>query len=185
MSIVALSGSPSANSRSTALLRHALGRLADGPARTEIALRELPPAALLQADAAHPAIRAACEQLAAARLVIVATPIYKAAYSGLLKTFLDLLPQDALRGKTVLPLATGGSAAHLLALDYALRPVLAALGARHQLDAVYACDAQLARTPEGYAVAGELAARIERALADGPYPLRRAAAGADAVALAA
>ena len=122
-------------------------------------------------------------QVAAARLVIVATPIYKAAYSGLLKTFLDLLPQDVLRGKTVLPLATGGSAAHLLALDYALRPVLAALRARHQLDAVYACDAQLARTAEGYAVPGELAARIERALAEGPYPLRRASL--DEVALAA
>ena len=57
-------------------------------------------------------------------MVIVATPIYKAAYSGLLKVFLDLLPAEALRGKTVLPLASGGSVAHLLALDYALKPVL-------------------------------------------------------------
>jgi FMN reductase len=172
MSIVALSGSPSANSRSAALLRHALARLADGPARAEIVLRELPPAALVQAESGHPAIRDACEQVAAARLVIVATPIYKAAYSGLLKTFLDLLPQDALRSKTVLPLATGGSPAHLLALDYALKPVLAALGARHVLDAVFASEAQLAPVPGGYAVHDELAARVDRALADGPYPLR-------------
>ena len=85
----------------------------------------------------------------AADVVVVATPIYKAAYSGLLKTFLDLLPQDALRGKTVLPLATGGSAAHLLALDYALKPVLAALGARDILDGVFATDAQLVRAEAG------------------------------------
>jgi FMN reductase len=43
----------------------------------------------------------------------------------------DLLPQYALRGKTVLPLATGGSMAHALALDYALRPVLQSMGACH------------------------------------------------------
>lgn len=60
----------------------------------------------------------------------MAIPIYKAAYSGLLKTFLDLLPQHAFAGKPVLPLATGGSPAHVLALDYALRPVLTALGAQ-------------------------------------------------------
>lgn len=62
--------------------------------------------------------------------LVVATPIYQAAYSGLLKTFLDLLPQHAFAGKPVLPLATGGSPAHVLALDYALRPVLTALGAQ-------------------------------------------------------
>ena len=46
--------------------------------------------------------------------LIVATPVYKAAFSGLLKTWLDLLPQFGLAGKVVLPLATGGSVAHAL-----------------------------------------------------------------------
>jgi FMN reductase len=55
--------------------------------------------------------------------------VYKAAYTGLLKAFLDLLPQYALAGKTVLPLVTGGTSAHVLAVDYALRPVLASMGA--------------------------------------------------------
>src|SRR5689334_9326086 len=124
MSIVAISGSPSANSRSAQLLRHVLARFDDGTPRAEIALRELPPAALVRADCGDAAIRAALAQVASARLVLVATPIYKAAYSGLLKTFLDLLPPDGLQGKTVLPIGTGGSTAHLLALDYALKPVL-------------------------------------------------------------
>ena len=42
-----------------------------------------------------------------------------------------------------LPLATGGSQSHMLALDYALRPVLSALGARHVLASIYATDAQV------------------------------------------
>ena len=175
MSIVALAGSPSANSRSTALLRHVLATFPDATPRTEIVLRDLPAAALVRADFDDPAIHRAREQVAAARLVIVATPIYKASYSGLLKTFLDLLFQDALRGKTVLALGTGGSAAHLLALDYALKPVLAALGARHILDTVYAVDAQF--TPHalhGHVAHADVALRVQRALADGPLALRAA-----------
>jgi len=62
---------------------------------------------------------------------VFATPIFKAAYSGLLKCMLDILPQFALAGKAILPIATGGSVAHVLALDYGLRPVLQSMGARH------------------------------------------------------
>ena len=169
MHIVALSGSPSASSRSSALLRHALTRVDASASRVEIVLRDLPPAALLRADTSDPQIRAARDHVAEARLVIVATPIYKASYSGLLKTFLDLLPPDALRGRTVLALGTGGSAAHLLALDYALKPVLASLGARHVLDAVYATDAQFASDGAGgHVVDDAITERIDRALADLP-----------------
>ena len=79
-----------------------------------------------------------------------------------------------LRGKTVLPLATGGSAAHLLALDYALKPVLSALGARHVLDAVFATDAQLQRHEAGgYVPEADLVARLDRAVA--PLAPRRLA----------
>jgi len=166
--IVAISGSPQARSRSTALMQLALARLerVDGEAswQQSIHARELPAASLLGADREQPQILAAIAAVQAADLVVVATPIYKAAYSGLLKTFLDLLPQDALRGKTVLPLATGGSAAHLLALDYALRPVLAALGARHVLDGVFATDAQLTSHEAGYVPDDALVERIDRAL---------------------
>jgi FMN reductase len=184
MSIVALFGSPSENSRSTALLRHVMACFADGTPRSEIVLRDLPPAALVRADFNDPAIRRAREQVAAARLVLISTPIYKAAYSGLLKSFLDLLPQDGLRGKTALAIGTGGSLAHLLALDYALKPVLASLGARHLLDTVYAVDSQLTLGGHhGYTLDDDVAQRVERALADGPFALRRA--DAPVVALAA
>ncbi len=166
MHIVSISGSPSQRSRSGWLLQLAHDRLVeDSHSERVIAVRELPPGALLAADVSAAPIRAAIDAVTQADLVIVATPIYKAAYSGLLKAFLDLLPQDALRGKTLLPLATGGSLAHLLALDYALKPVLAALGAREILDGVFAADAQLAPLPDGgYGPDPALLARLDRAL---------------------
>lgn len=179
MNIVLLSGSPSAASRSAQLLQHVQQRLADSGARsTLLALRELPAQPLLLGEAAHPGLQAALEQVQAADLVVIATPIYKAAYSGLLKAFLDLLPQDALRGKAVLPLATGGSLAHLLAIDYALKPVLHALGARHIADAVFVADAQAPRGADGaYAPEPAVLQRLDRALLGvfEPVPRRRAA----------
>ncbi|MDQ0896682.1 NAD(P)H-dependent oxidoreductase [Paenibacillus sp. V4I7] len=61
----------------------------------------------------------------------------EASYTGVLKAFLDLLPQKGLECKVVLPLAVGGTISHLLAIDYALKPVLSALGARNILQGVY------------------------------------------------
>ena len=150
MHIVSLSGSPSPRSRSRWLLQLAQTRLETlASTSSVIAVRELPSDALLDADTRAEPIRRAIEHIRRAELLLVATPIYKAAYSGLLKVFLDLLPPDALRGKILLPLATGGSLAHVLALDYALKPVLAALGARDILDGVYATDAQLVAHESG------------------------------------
>ena len=167
LSLLSIQGSPSARSRSAWLQQLAQTRL-EGRigSTTTLALRELPPAALLLGDTRAEPVRQALSALAQAQLVIVTTPIYKAAYSGLLKTFLDLLPEDALRGKTVLQLATGGTLAHLLALDYALKPVLGALGARDILDGVFATDAQLPAHPDsgGYVPAPDLLQRLDAAL---------------------
>jgi len=167
LTLLSIQGSPSARSRSAWLQQLAQTRL-EGRigSTTTLALRELPPAALLLGDTRAEPVRQALSALAQAQLVIVTTPIYKAAYSGLLKTFLDLLPEDALRGKTVLQLATGGTLAHLLALDYALKPVLGALGARDILDGVFATDAQLPAHPDsgGYVPAPDLLQRLDAAL---------------------
>jgi FMN reductase len=121
----------------------------------------------------HPEIRAVTDRVADA--VVVATPVYKAAYSGLLKV-LDVLPQTALKGKLVLPLATGGSPHHMLALDYALRPVLQSLGARHILPGIYATDQGVPLLPEGgYGLAPEIAERVEDAAQLLATDLRRSA----------
>ncbi len=182
MNVVLLAGSPSSPSRSHALLGHLQHELrrADALCHT-LALRDLPAQALLQADVSHPDLQAALARVREADVVVIATPIYKAAYSGLLKTFLDLLPQDGLTGKTVLPLATGGSIAHLLAIDYALKPVLHALGARSIADAVFVTDPQ-ARPQAGgrYEFDPTVTERLDRAVLNllelAPRPRRDALA---------
>jgi len=167
MSVLLIAGSPSQRSRSAALLDSVSQRLLDKGATIErLHIRDLSPQALLLADTAHRTIAAAVDQVERARAIVVATPVYKAAYSGVLKVFLDLLPQTALKNKAVLPLATGGSPNHMLALDYALRPVLQSLAARHILPGVYATDSQVTLTPEGaHHIGADIAQRLDEAVA--------------------
>ncbi|MGI5472147.1 NADPH-dependent FMN reductase [Streptomyces sp. CA-132043] len=139
--VLSLSGSPSPTSRTARLLRHLDATLvAQGHEVIPLDVRTLPAEALLGADFGHPAIVRTTRLVEAADGLVVGTPVYKAAYSGLLKSLLDLLPQYALAGKTVLPLATGGSTAHVLAIDYALRPVLSSMGASHIVPGWFVLD---------------------------------------------
>lgn len=180
MTVLLLAGSPSERSRSSALLDAVAQRLQQQRVTVRrLQVRDLPAEALLHADFSHPAVVAAQGLVADVQAVVVATPVYKAAYSGALKVLLDLLPQTALKGKTVLPLATGGSPHHMLALDYALRPVLQSLSARQILPGVYATDAQVTLTPEGaYQTAPELSLRLDDAVSALVGELRRPAAPA-------
>jgi FMN reductase len=149
--ILAISGSPSPTSKTARVLRHVTDNL-PGHAVYQVrhlAVRDLPADALVGADVHHPAILAVGEAIAAADGVIVATPVYKAAYSGVLKSLLDLLPQYALAGKVVLPLATGGTPAHVLAIDYALRPVLSSMGATHIVAGCFIHDKTIVETDGG------------------------------------
>lgn len=169
MSVLLIAGSPTGHSRSAALLDGVEQRLHaaadDRRLRVErLRIRDLSPQALLLADWGHPSVVRAIEQVANARALVIATPVYKAAYSGVLKVFLDLLPQNALQGKAVLPLATGGSPHHMLALDYALRPVLQSLSARHILPGVYASDSQLPKDDHGeYRIESDIGQRLDDA----------------------
>jgi FMN reductase len=166
MTVLLIAGSPSEKSRSAALLDGVQQRLhARGAYVERLQIRDLSPQALILADFGNRTISHAIARVAHADVVVVATPVYKAAYSGVLKVFLDLLSQTALAGKTVLPLATGGSPNHMLALDYALRPVLQSLGAKHILPSIYATDAQITLTPEGaYQIDEDIGARLDEAV---------------------
>lgn len=167
MSVLLIAGSPSERSRSAALLDHVgLSLALQGAHVDRLRIRDLAPQALLLGDFSHPSVVRAIHQVLNAEAIVVATPVYKAAYSGALKVLLDVLPQTALKGKAVLPLATGGSPNHMLALDYALRPVLQSLGARHILPGVYATDAQVTLTPEeAYVIHPDIEARLDEATA--------------------
>ncbi|MFJ5927430.1 NADPH-dependent FMN reductase [Kitasatospora sp. NPDC092948] len=149
-SVLAISGSPSVESRTALAAGHLVDLLSTtGIQAQQLTVRELPAADLLAGRTDSPAIRAAMDALAAADGVVVATPVFKASYSGLLKSFLDLLPQTGLAGKAVLPVATGGSLSHLLAIDYALRPVLSAMGARHVVAGCFLIDKDITQLADG------------------------------------
>jgi FMN reductase len=101
------------------------------------------------------ALAAAQEAVTAADGLIVVTPVFTASYSGLFKSFFDVLDKDALAGKPVLVAATGGTARHSLVLDHALRPLFSYLRAVVVPTAVYAAS-------EDWGAEG-LPERIERA----------------------
>jgi FMN reductase len=82
------------------------------------------------------------EQVAASRLLVVASPTYKATYTGLLKAFLDRFPHQGLAGVTAVPLMLGASHAHSLAPEHGLRPVLVELGASVPTRGLYVLDAE-------------------------------------------
>ncbi|MFD4786026.1 NAD(P)H-dependent oxidoreductase [Streptomyces sp. NPDC058459] len=126
-----MSGTPSPDSCTEhVLFTQVVPRLADdGHEIRHLAARDLPADALLRGDAGHPRLSAAAELLAAADGVVIATPVYKASYSGLLKALLDVLPRRGFAGKAVLPLATGHMASHGVLLHQALRTVLRSMGA--------------------------------------------------------
>ena len=108
------------------------------------------------------ALRTAVDTVTGADGLIAVTPIFSASYSGLFKTFFDVLDKDALTGTPVLLGATAGTARHSLVLEHAMRPLFAYLRAVVVPTAVFAAA-------EDWAGAGDGA---DRALAD---RIRRAA----------
>jgi FMN reductase len=139
---VAIAGSPSRHSKSTRLLQWTEERLgSNGVITTTVELARLPADGLL-GRASAPEVTDAIGAIADAHIVVAATPVYRATYSGLLKVFFDLLPPSALAGKIGIPIATGGAAGHQQVLDYGLRPLFASLGGITVPTATYAVDAQ-------------------------------------------
>ena len=105
-------------------------------------------------------LRAAVNTVVGADGLIAATPIFSASYSGLFKTFTDVLDKDVLAGTPVLLAATAGTARHSLALEHAMRPLFAYLRAAVVPTAVFAAPEDWAG---GDATSRALAERIGRA----------------------
>jgi len=106
-----------------------------------------------------PALREAVRAVEEADALIAVTPIFSASYSGLFKSFVDVLDRDALTGKPVLIAATGGTARHSLALEHAMRPLFAHLRAVVVPTAVFAASEDWGANGAD----GSLAGRIARA----------------------
>ncbi len=84
------------------------------------------------------------EGIRSCSLVVVASPTYKASYTGLMKSFLDWFSTTDLVGVTVIPVMTGAGAQHALAVEVHLRPVLVELGASLPTRGLYVTEAELA-----------------------------------------
>jgi FMN reductase len=162
-----ISGSPTPISRSTALLDHSSAVLQGAGLQVHrSSILDFPAEDLIQARYSSVNFANFVEQVAAASGLVVSTPVYKASFSGGLKALLDILPQDALLGKSVLPLASAGTQSHLLAIDYSLKPLLSVLGARAVEQGVFAVDSQFEKTESGYLLSDELISRLDRNLQD-------------------
>jgi FMN reductase len=111
--------------------------------------------------------------------IIAVTPVFSASYSGLFKSFIDVLDPKSLDGKAVLLGATGGTDRHQMVLDYALRPLFSYLRTRTAPTGVFAGPQDWGTTDDG---GSSLSDRIDRAageftrLLEGPQPGRRPAA---------
>src|SRR6478735_1910940 len=132
LDVIALSGNPRPGSR-TAAAATELSRLV---ASAVLEVGEAASRTVDLADVAgeifapvHPRVDEALAAVRDARLLIVATPVYKASYTGLLKSFLDLYGPNGLAGVVAVPLVVSGNPAHALAGEVHLRPLLVELGA--------------------------------------------------------
>ncbi|HWG03058.1 MAG TPA: NAD(P)H-dependent oxidoreductase [Trebonia sp.] len=90
-------------------------------------------------------------EVAAADVAVIASPTYKASYTGLLKAFLDRYGTNGLAGVVAVPVMTGGWPGHLLAVEVHLRPVLVELGATVPARGLYVTEPELAELPTAVA----------------------------------
>ena len=138
MTTAVVVGNPKPQSRTLAAASY-LARELDGEPDLVIDLADLGPKLL---DWSDPDVTDLVKQVGAADLVVVASPTYKAAYTGLLKLFLDRFAGGTGLSGLAVPLMLGGSPAHSLAPELTLRPVLTELGGTVPGRALYVVDAQ-------------------------------------------
>lgn len=125
-------------------------------------------------------IRNLLNRIESSDLLVVGSPVYKGAYSGLFKHVFDLVDRDALRGKIVLLAATGGSDQHALVIEHHLRPLFSFFGAHTVPTGIYANESDFADYDTNADPA--ILIRIEQAVDQAAYLAGQPAVPAAAVA---
>ena len=156
MRIAVVTGNPKPASRTHAVALAVAAALApDGAAETPPLVVDLAEHASSLFDWSDPELTRLTAEVAAADVAVFASPTYKAAYTGMLKAFLDRYGSNGLAGTVAVPVMTGGWPGHLLAVEVHLRPVLVELGATVPARGLYvtepefpALDATVARWAE-------------------------------------
>jgi FMN reductase len=142
--ITAVVGNPRPDSRTHGLARTLTAELARALPRAttaEVDLAVLGPRVL---DPADDGAAAAVAQVLGADILVVASPTYKATYTGLLKAFLDRLSTGSLAGKRAVPVLLGGAPNHQLAVDVHFTPLLLELGATVPARGLFVLESELA-----------------------------------------
>ena len=137
MTAAVVVGNPKPGSRTLDAATKVAQRLGGRPADLVLDLVELGPGLLGWGDEA---VGRAVASVQEASWVVVASPTYKATYTGLLKLFLDQFAAGSLRGVVAFPLMLGGAWSHALAPEVFLKPVLAELGASCPVSGLYLLD---------------------------------------------
>jgi FMN reductase len=137
MDIAVVTGNPKPASRTLDAAVLVADRLGGAPPTTVIDVVTLGIGLLGWGD---PQVAAAVEAVQGSDAVVVASPTYKATYTGLLKLFLDQIPADGLAGVVAIPVMLGAGPAHAMAPDLLLKPVLVELGATCPTRGLYLLD---------------------------------------------
>ncbi|MFA1545967.1 NADPH-dependent FMN reductase [Actinomadura chokoriensis] len=167
MKLVVLVGNPRPGSRTLQVALQAADAVAERIGHTGAAdVVDLSSHAPGLLDASPPPdVRDALERVAGADVLVVASPTYKATYTGLLKVFLDRLPGGALASAVALPLLVMGDAKHALAVEVHLRPLLVELGAIVPTPGLAFLESQIPGAAEVLgAWAGQAAPQVSAAL---------------------
>ncbi|MCW2750852.1 MAG: NADPH-dependent fmn reductase [Aeromicrobium sp.] len=159
LNTVVVVGNPKLGSRTGSAAALVAERLMGRPAEATVEVASLGGGLLEWGDAA---VAGAVDLVCAADVVVVASPTFKASYTGLLKLFLDQFPNDALLGVQAFPLMLGAGPGHALAAELLLKPVLVELGASCPARALYLLDSswQDLEVIDRWAVGARDAARI-------------------------
>jgi len=164
--IVTVVGNPRPASRTHMLARtlaSELARVLESESPLDVDLAELGAAVL---DPGDERANAAIADVLAGEVLVIASPTYKATYSGLLKAFLDRLGTGALARAAAVPILLGGAPNHQLAIDVHFAPLLLELGARVPARGLFVLEADVPRFGD---TAGQWAQAHARALV-GPAP---------------
>ncbi len=143
MKLIGLSGSPTERSKTLLAIEKAVEHVADAYPSVETEIVNVRDYDVQFCDGRDPAryegdTRKVIDKIVEADALIVGTPMYRATYTGILKNVFDLIPNDALHGKPVGLVATGGSDHHYLAIEHELKPLIGFFQAHALPGAVYA-----------------------------------------------
>jgi len=141
--VTAVVGNPKPGSRTLTAARECAQQIADvigAPAVETFDLAELGPALLAWND---PDVARVRDALRASAVVVVASPTYKATYTGLLKLLFDQIAAGELHGTQAVPLMVGGAPNHALAVDVHLRPLLLEVGCSCPTQGLYILESEL------------------------------------------